>query len=38
MKDQASSYKDLPVILYQIQSKYRDEAPPARASCADASS
>ncbi|MEV5957797.1 proline--tRNA ligase [Streptomyces sp. NPDC051987] len=28
VKDQASSYKDLPVILYQIQTKYRDEARP----------
>ncbi|MGW1879896.1 proline--tRNA ligase [Streptomyces sp. NPDC001975] len=28
VKDQASSYKDLPVILYQVQSKYRDEARP----------
>ncbi|MEV0221055.1 proline--tRNA ligase [Streptomyces sp. NPDC050704] len=28
VKDQCSSYKDLPVILYQIQSKYRDEARP----------
>ncbi|MGY0070068.1 proline--tRNA ligase [Streptomyces sp. QTS137] len=28
VKDQASSYKDLPVTLYQIQSKYRDEARP----------
>jgi prolyl-tRNA synthetase len=28
VKDQTSSYKDLPVILYQIQSKYRDEARP----------
>ncbi|MEY9485914.1 prolyl-tRNA synthetase [Streptomyces calvus] len=28
VKDQATSYKDLPVILYQIQSKYRDEARP----------
>ncbi|MFJ4483876.1 proline--tRNA ligase [Streptomyces longwoodensis] len=28
VKDQASSYKDLPVILYQIQHKYRDEARP----------
>ncbi|MFE6592343.1 proline--tRNA ligase [Streptomyces sp. NPDC057781] len=28
VKDQASSYKDLPVILYQIQNKYRDEARP----------
>ncbi|SEO02444.1 proline--tRNA ligase [Actinacidiphila rubida] len=28
VKDQVSSYKDLPVILYQIQTKYRDEARP----------
>ncbi|WP_328768305.1 proline--tRNA ligase [Streptomyces sp. NBC_00286] len=28
VKDQCSSYKDLPVILYQIQTKYRDEARP----------
>lgn len=28
VKDQCSSYKDLPVILYQIQAKYRDEACP----------
>ncbi|MCM2392902.1 proline--tRNA ligase [Streptomyces albipurpureus] len=28
VKDQCSSYKDLPVVLYQIQSKYRDEARP----------
>ncbi|WP_405555013.1 proline--tRNA ligase [Streptomyces canus] len=28
VKDQTSSYKDLPVILYQIQNKYRDEARP----------
>lgn len=28
VKDQASSYKDLPVILYQIQTKFRDEARP----------
>ncbi|MGA5520907.1 proline--tRNA ligase [Streptomyces pseudogriseolus] len=28
VKDQATSYKDLPVILYQIQSKFRDEARP----------
>ena len=28
VKDQASSYKDLPVMLYQIQTKYRDEARP----------
>ncbi|MFI6947913.1 proline--tRNA ligase [Streptomyces sp. NPDC050422] len=28
VKDMCSSYKDLPVILYQIQTKYRDEARP----------
>jgi len=28
VKDQCTSYKDLPVILYQIQSKFRDEARP----------
>ncbi|ONK10841.1 proline--tRNA ligase [Streptomyces sp. MP131-18] len=28
VRDQATSYKDLPVILYQIQTKYRDEARP----------
>ncbi|GAA2133218.1 proline--tRNA ligase [Streptomyces synnematoformans] len=28
VKDQCSSYKDMPVILYQIQIKYRDEARP----------
>ncbi|WP_405588619.1 proline--tRNA ligase [Streptomyces sp. NBC_01190] len=28
VKDQVTSYKDLPVILYQIQTKYRDEARP----------
>ncbi|GAA1899195.1 proline--tRNA ligase [Streptomyces sodiiphilus] len=28
VQDQCSSYKDLPVILYQIQTKYRDEARP----------
>jgi prolyl-tRNA synthetase len=27
-KDQVASYRDLPVILYQIQTKYRDEARP----------
>lgn len=27
-KDMYSSYKDLPVVLYQIQTKYRDEARP----------
>ncbi|MGH3391252.1 MAG: proline--tRNA ligase, partial [Actinomadura sp.] len=28
VKGECSSYKDLPVILYQIQTKYRDEARP----------
>ena len=28
VKDQVTSYRDLPVILYQIQTKYRDEARP----------
>ncbi|MBB5940015.1 proline--tRNA ligase [Streptomyces zagrosensis] len=28
VKDQCTSYKDLPVIVYQIQTKYRDEARP----------
>ena len=28
VKDFCSSYKDLPLILYQIQNKYRDEARP----------
>ncbi|MBT2395223.1 proline--tRNA ligase [Streptomyces sp. ISL-100] len=28
VKDQCTSYKDLPVMLYQIQVKYRDEARP----------
>jgi prolyl-tRNA synthetase len=28
VKDLCSSYKDLPVVLYQIQNKYRDEARP----------
>ncbi|GAB2821604.1 proline--tRNA ligase [Streptomyces daliensis] len=28
VKDQCTSYKDLPVIIYQIQTKYRDEARP----------
>jgi prolyl-tRNA synthetase len=28
VKDQCSSYKDLPLSLFQIQSKYRDEARP----------
>lgn len=38
VKDLYSSYKDLPVWLYQIQTKYRDEARRARGSCVDASS
>ncbi|MGW8377863.1 proline--tRNA ligase [Streptomyces sp. ODS28] len=28
VKDQCASYKDLPVVIYQIQTKYRDEARP----------
>ena len=28
MKGEYSSYKDYPVMLYQIQTKYRDEARP----------
>ena len=28
MKDLYASYKDFPVILYQVQTKYRDEARP----------
>ncbi len=28
VKDQCSSYKDLPVMIYQVQTKYRDEARP----------
>ncbi|MGI5348487.1 proline--tRNA ligase [Streptomyces sp. CA-250714] len=28
VKDQCTSYKDLPVTVYQIQTKYRDEARP----------
>ncbi len=28
VKDQCSSYKDLPLSIYQIQTKYRDEARP----------
>jgi prolyl-tRNA synthetase len=28
VKSECSSYKDLPVIIYQIQTKYRDEARP----------
>ena len=29
VKDLYSSYKDLPLVIYQIQTKYRDEARPA---------
>lgn len=32
VKDLYSSYKDLPLVIYQIQTKYRDEARP-RACC-----
>ncbi len=28
VKDQVTSYRDLPVIVYQVQTKYRDEARP----------
>ncbi|NLU69701.1 proline--tRNA ligase [Streptomyces sp. HNM0574] len=28
VKDQCTSYKDMPVVLYQIETKYRDEARP----------
>ena len=28
VKDQCTSYRDLPVLVYQIQTKYRDEARP----------
>lgn len=28
VKSQCSSYKDLPLVLYQVQNKYRDEARP----------
>ena len=38
VKDLYSSYKDLPAVVYQIQTKYRDEAAPAPASSAAASS
>ena len=34
VKDLYSSYKDLPLSLYQIQTKYRDEARPARRAAA----
>lgn len=38
VKDLYSSYKDLPLSIYQIQDKYRDEARPGPDSCAVASS
>ena len=38
VKSEYSSYKDLPVSLYQIQTKYRDEARPGPAFCAVANS
>jgi prolyl-tRNA synthetase len=38
VKDLYSSYKDLPLSLYQIQTKYRDEARPRAGSSAAASS
>ena len=38
VKDLYSSYKDFPLHLYQIQTKFRDEARPGRACCAVASS
>ena len=37
VKDMYSSYKDFPVTLFQIQTKYRDEERPAPAFCAGAS-
>nr|WP_239020486.1 aminoacyl--tRNA ligase-related protein [Nakamurella antarctica] len=37
-KDILSSYKQLPLSLYQIQTKYRDEARPGRECCVVASS
>ncbi len=38
VKAEYSSYKDLPVILYQVANKYRDEARPRWGSCAGGSS
>ncbi len=38
VKDICGSYKDLPLSIYQIQTKYRDEARPAPVCCAVASS
>ena len=38
VKDLYSSYKDLPLCIFQIQTKFRDEARPAPACCAAGSS
>lgn len=38
VKDLFTSYRDFPVTLFQIQTKFRDEARPRPACCADASS
>ena len=38
VKGEYSSYKDYPVMLYQIQTKYRERRGPAPASCAAGSS
>jgi prolyl-tRNA synthetase len=38
VKDLYSSYKDLPLSIYQIQTKFRDEARPVPACSAVASS
>ncbi len=38
VKDLYSSYKDLPLTIYQIQNKYRDEARPRAGILAGASS
>ena len=38
VKGEYSSYKDLPVMLYQVATKYRDEARPRSGSCAAANS
>ena len=38
VKDLYSSYKDLPLTIYQIQDKYRDETRPRAASFVLASS
>ena len=38
VKGEYSSYKDFPLLLFQIQNKYRDEAGRGRASCGSGSS